>query len=160
MAGRTMWVGLAGCSAALFAGAAYAATETGTLSVTATVQNGCALDGGSINFGAYTAGQNVALDAVGQIDFVNCNGTIRIELDGGGSANVNGRQLRSGANRLNYQLYKTSTRSDIWGTGTSAQSMQILSPQSGSMSVYGRIPGGQTVPSGAYTDTVNITMTF
>ncbi|WP_407925493.1 spore coat protein U domain-containing protein [Geminicoccus flavidas] len=30
----------------------------------------------------------------------------------------------------------------------------------GTIPVYGRIPGNQTVPAGNYADTVNVTLTF
>ena len=36
----------------------------------------------------------------------------------------------------------------------------LIGTQSGSVTVYGRIPAGQVVPEGTYTDTVNITLTF
>ena len=43
---------------------------------------------------------------------------------------------------------------------TSGKDMQLFVPQSGTVDVYGRIPGGQTVAPGSYTDTVTITLTF
>ena len=46
------------------------------------------------------------------------------------------------------------------GHGADAQVHILLGTQSGSVTVYGRIPGGQVVPDGTYTDTVNITLTF
>ena len=35
-----------------------------------------------------------------------------------------------------------------------------MGTQSGSVTVYGRIPASQVVPEGTYTDTVNVTLTF
>ncbi len=54
----------------------------------------------------------------------------------------------------------TPARTAIWGTGADAQVHVLLGTQSGSVTVYGRIPAGQVVPEGTYTDTVNITLTF
>jgi spore coat protein U-like protein len=154
-------VGLAGAAACLGpAGPGWAATDTDQLTVTATVQSGCALNGGTLNFGQYTSGQTTDLDVQGTINYANCNGNLSFELDGGGSGNVNARQMSSGANRLNYQIYRTSARNTVWGTGTQAQAVQLLTTQSGSVAVYGRIPRAQAVPAGTYSDVVNITLTF
>jgi spore coat protein U-like protein len=140
--------------------AAIAGTDTDTLTVTATVQSACALNGGAMAFGTYLSGQASNLDAVGQIAYVNCNGTLTLELDGGQSGNINDRTMVSGSNQLHYQLYRTSVRNAIWGTGSNAQQVQLLQPLSGNVSVYGRITAGQSVAAGTYTDTVNITLTF
>jgi spore coat protein U-like protein len=139
---------------------AAAATDTDQLTVTATVQSSCALSGGSLNFGHYVAGQPNDLDVTGTINYINCSGNLSFALDGGGSGSVTARQMRSGANRLSYQIYRNSTRTAIWGTGTDAHGVILLSPQTGSVQVYGRIPRGQAVPDGIYSDVVNITLTF
>jgi spore coat protein U-like protein len=137
-----------------------AGTDTDTLSVTATVLNACALNGGTMAFGQYLSGQTTNLDATGQINYVNCSGTLTFELDGGQSADVSNRVMLSGTSQLRYQLYRNSTRTSIWGLGTNAQQLTLLTPLTGKIDVYGRIPSGQTVPAGSYTDTVNITLTF
>lgn len=159
MSGRIVRL-LVSCCMLAAAGSARAATDTDQLTVTATVQSGCSLGGGTMNFGQYTAGQAVALDAVGEIRFTNCVGTLRFELDGGASANVNQRQMSSGSNRLNYQLYRNSTRSQIFANGSNSYTLQVLEPLSGTVDVYGRIPAGQAVAAGTYTDNVTITLTF
>jgi spore coat protein U-like protein len=145
---------------ALAPAAALAGTDTDTLTVTATVQSACGLNGGTMAFGNYLSGQTTALDATGQINYANCSGTLTFELDGGQSADVNNRAMVSGSNKLNYQLYRTSTRNAIWGTGTNAHQVQLLQPLSGTVTIYGRVLANQAVPAGTYTDTVNITLTF
>lgn len=139
---------------------ALAGTDTDQLAVTATVQSGCSLTGGTLSFGEYTSGQGTDLDAVGAINYVNCSGTLTFTLDGGLSGNVSGRQMRFGANRLSYQIYRNQTRNAVWGIGADAHGVILLTPQSGSIPVYGRVPKSQTVPDGVYTDTVTITLTF
>lgn len=144
----------------VFAASAEAATATATLTVTATVQNGCSIDNSSLSFGTYTAGQTSNLDGQGTIRVRNClNSQVTITLDGGSSGDVNNRQLASGANRLNYQLYKDPGRTQIWGNGQNAASMQILQDPA-NIPVYGRIAAGQSVPAGTYSDTVTITLNF
>ena len=139
---------------------AGSATDTDVLQVTATVQTSCSLSGGNLDFGTYTSGQPGNLDATGTINFVNCSGNLSFALDGGGGGNVNARYMQQGANRLFYQIYRNSVRNAVWGTGSESHNVVLLGAQSGSVPVYGRIPAGQTVPDGTYTDTVNITLTF
>jgi spore coat protein U-like protein len=139
---------------------ANSAQDTDVLTVTATVLSACALSGGTLNFGQYTSGQTTNLDVNGTINYVNCGGNLSFALDGGNSGNTNARQMSQGANRLNYQIYRNSVRNAIWGVGAEAQGVVLIGTQSGSVTVYGRIPAGQIVPDGTYTDTVNITLTF
>lgn len=146
--------------AVVLASPAWAGTATDKLDVAATVQTGCNLNGGSISFGQYTAGQTTALDAVGEVRYASCIGTLKIELDGGQSGSTTSRQMLSGSNKLTYQLYRNSNRDAIWGTGTNAHGVQLFQTLSGKIDVYGRIPAGQNVQPGTYTDTVNITMTY
>jgi spore coat protein U-like protein len=137
-----------------------AGSDTDQLMVTVTVQSGCRLNGGTLDFGSYNSGQPTDLDAVGIINIVDCNGDIVISLDGGGSGAVTNRQMRSGDNRLNYQLYRNPTRTAIWGEGSDAREITLLALQSAPIQVYARIPKSQTVPDGVYTDVVNITLSF
>jgi spore coat protein U-like protein len=146
---------------AMPAGLARGATATGQLTVTATVASGCALGGGQMNFGQYTSGQPGNLDVTGSIDYINCPvGILKFELDGGGSGNETNREMSSGSNKLKYQLFRDPNRTANFGSGTSAQQVQLLVNTSGKVSVYGRIPGNQNVAPGNYSDTVTITLTF
>jgi len=146
----------------LAAGSAEADTATGQLSVSATVRSGCALTGGTLDFGNYLSGQAAALDATGQIGYVNCTGVLTFELDGGQQGVVQNRAMTGNGASLAYQIYRSGTRNEVWGVGADALRVQLLSatPTSGSVPVYGRVLGGQTVPGGTYTDIVNITLTF
>lgn len=142
---------------------AGAGTDTGLLSVTATVESSCALDGGTLSFGTYLSGQNGNLDAAGSISYVNCPpGTITFELDGGFSGDIANRVMLNGGSELKYQLYRDPARAAVFGTGANSQSVLLLGPGtlSSTLPVYGRIPGNQGVAAGAYSDTVNVTLTF
>ena len=149
-------------SLALSASVARAGSDTGQLSVTATVQNGCHLDGGSLNFGTYTSGQATNLDVNGTIRYTNCIGTLTFSLDNGLYANGGQRQMASGSGRLSYQIYKTAQRDTILGPGGGTTSVGITSgtPLTSQVDIYGRIPANQIAPTGSYSDTVTITMTF
>jgi len=153
---------LAAAVLAVTAAPAFAAgTDTDVLTVRVTVQEACTIAGGTLDFGTYNSGQQAALDAEGTISYNSCAaGTISIALDGGSANSVNNRRMASGDSQLAYQLYRNSSRSNVWGTGEQALAQVLLVPDSGSIPVYGRIPGGQNVPGGNYTDTVTVTLTF
>ena len=144
----------------LLGGTALAETDTATLSVTARVESGCSLVGGTLEFGVYESGQADDLDAQGTISYINCAGTLTFELDGGQSGDVNNREMTSIDDELTYQLFRNSSRTAIFGQDSQAQQLQLVQPLSGTIDVYGRIPGDQVVSVGDYSDTVNITLTF
>lgn len=139
---------------------ARAGSDTDQLTVTATVLSACSLSGGTLSFGTYTSGQTGNLDVNGTINYVNCSGSLSFTLDGGGSGNINARQMSAGSSRLNYQVYRNAARNAVWGTGADAHGVVLIGTQSGAVTVYGRIPANQVVADGTYTDTVNITLTF
>ena len=141
---------------------ALAATDTATLTVTASVAAVCNVQSATLAFGTYDpAAAN--LDASTTINLTCTPGTnYDIGLDGGGSGNVSARQMANGgASTLNYGMYQDATRTINWGdtvgtdtiTGVGAGGLQ-------SHTVFGRIPTGQFVATGAYNDTVTITVTF
>lgn len=142
--------------------AASLAAETDVLTVQVTVQEACSIAGTTIDFGTYTGGQQAALDAQGAITYNSCAaGTLTIALDGGTAGTVASRKMGNGSgSNINYQLYRNSARSQVWGTGGDAQQIVLLESGSGSVPVYGRIAAGQSVAAGSYTDTVNVTLTF
>jgi spore coat protein U-like protein len=146
--------------AALGLGVPLAASADDQLLITATVQAGCALAGGALNFGSYTPRQVTDLDATGQIKYVDCLGDLVIELDGGQGGAVRSRYLSSGNSRLPYQIYRNPGRTAVWGTGNEATTVRLLGVQSGHVDVYARIPRGLDAEPGNYTDVINITMTF
>ena len=125
------------------------------------MQEACSITGGTLDFGTYNSGQQADASAEGSISYINCAaGTLDIALDGGTSGDIQARQMANGDSTLQYQLYKNSAASQVWGTGSDALQQQLLVPGSGDIAVYGRIPGGQNAPAGTYTDTVNVTLTF
>jgi spore coat protein U-like protein len=156
---RRLLVAASALGAVLAPPCARAGTDTDQLAVSATVVSSCSLSGGTLSFGQYVSGQTTDLDVGGTISYVNCSGTLGFALDGG-AGSVAGRQMSSGANRLNYQIYRNSIRSAVWGSGADAQGVTLVGTQSGTVAVHGRIPRGQAVPDGTYTDVVNITLTF
>ena len=81
------------------------------------------------------------------------------------SGTIASRQMASGANRLNYNLYRDSGRSLVWGqtSGTDTVTITItnisnFTSKTGTFTIYGRVPALQNVPAGAYSDSVQMTV--
>jgi spore coat protein U-like protein len=146
---------------AVVAGPAAASTATGNLAVTVEVVSTCKVGTASLDFGTYGTGQTADLKAEGRIAYEGCGtGQLRVELDGGASGRTNARTLVNGAgDKLVYQLYRDNARTKVWGTGSNALAFRP-SASTGSLTVYGTIPGGQSVPVGRYNDSVLVTIDF
>lgn len=152
---------------ALWGTASLAATTTTTFGVSATIVDSCSVSATALGFGNVdpVSLAGTAVDATTTVDVTCANGTAYdVGLDAGtaSGATVTTRQMTSGANTLNYALYSDSGRTTNWGntvatdtvTGTGDGTAQ-------SLTVYGRIPSGQgTVPTGAYSDTITVTVTY
>lgn len=143
--------------------ATYAATETGSIAVSAEVAASCTLSTSPLAFGSYTATDD--LDATTDLSLTCSSGTtydIALDVGTGAGATAAVRVMEDGsANPLNYALYNDSGRTQTWGTteltdtvaGTGTGSAETIT-------VYGRVPQGQYQPVGNYTDTVNVTVTY
>lgn len=92
-----------------------------------------------------------------------------VVLSTGGATSFSPRQLAWLTNRLNYNLYKDASYSQIWGDGTGGsttvtggihQSGLLVTSVTVNIPVYASIPASQNVPSGAYTDTVTVTVNY
>jgi spore coat protein U-like protein len=90
---------------------------------------------------------------------------ITIAITKGGSSSFNPRTMIFGSSHLNYNLYLDSAYTQIWGDGTGgtvtkSDNIGGLLGSSISYTVYGRLPGGQNVPAGVYSDTVFVTVIY
>ncbi|MCE5232342.1 MAG: spore coat U domain-containing protein [Mizugakiibacter sp.] len=153
---------------------AQAGTASGSFNVTASVVPSCkVVSTADIAFGNYDpadANNTTALDAAGNVT-VRCtkNTPAAVTLNQGNNAAAGStcaapsRQMAdSGSNRLGYAIYKDASRTQAWGCDATNQasftSAGIASPAT--LDTYGRIPAGQDVPAGSYSDTVAVTVTF
>jgi spore coat protein U-like protein len=80
-------------------------------------------------------------------------------LNGG---SVTNRQMMGNGVPLNYALYQDTNRSTNWGNTSGVDT--IASTGTGgtqSMTVYGRVPNGQTtVPGGVYSDIITVSVYY
>ncbi len=118
----------------------------------------CSVSPQSVIFGDYDPLTVAALDGVGNVN-IDCDvqTTFIVSLSAG-NGGISDRRMNAGAGQLHYNLYKDAARIFIWGDGlvpsVSATGINVDLP------VYGRIPGGQNVPTGLYLDSITVTVTY
>ena len=138
-------------------------TATSNLAVSATVVDACTIDPAVLSFGNYfrTAPVTVSADIT-----VHCTqGTILwIGLGLGNNPSGAVRRMVNGGAFLEYELYRENTHTDVWTDAVPAPAYHETAVLPGlndfTQTVYGRIPAGQLVSSGAYSDTVLMTVHF
>jgi spore coat protein U-like protein len=126
----------------------------------------CTISATSVNFGNYNVYNGSDIDSTGTVTY-RCNSfafNITVGLTRGASATFNPRQMRKGAEVLSYNLFRDASRTTVWGDGTSGTSVySIFNPPNNSnvnLTVYGRLPAGQDVSAGAFSDTVTAVINF
>jgi spore coat protein U-like protein len=147
-------VAIAALACALHASSAFAQAPSCTISTT------------PVSFGNYNVFNAAAVDSTGRVTY-RCNGTaanISVSLSKGLSTTYNPRQMSKGAERLSYNLYRNAARTTIWGDGTGGTQVYTrANPPNNSnvnVTIYGRVPAGQDVSAGNFTDTILATINF
>ncbi len=149
---------------------AEAATATNSANNTATVNAACQTPTtATLSFGNYSPLANTTADSTTTIN-IKCTNTTSITsvaLSSGSSGNVSARQMQmTGAtsNKLNYQLYMDSARTQVWGTSGSNLYTGLTGAglnTNVTLTVYGTILAGQqTAKPGSYSDTITVTFTY
>jgi spore coat protein U-like protein len=147
-------------------GTALAGTQSTPMTVSATVTANCTITAGTVAFGNVNALSGTNYDATGTLSIACTNGSpwsATASVGGGAGATFATRRMTSGASTLNYTLYTDSGRATVWGDGTGTTGTVGGTGTGGtqSVTVYGRVPSGQTsVAAGAYSDTVTVTITY
>lgn len=83
-----------------------------------------------------------------------------VTLSTGQSNNYATRFMKSGTNRLNYNLYTNVSRTVVWGNGTGGSSVMKADKNTTTLTIYGLIPSGQDAAFGSYQDTITATVEF
>lgn len=151
---------------------AQAGTATANLTVQITVTASCTINAATLDFGS-NAGTALAasnIDASTTVSVTCTNGSpYSIGMDNGSNASSTQRRMKSGTNFLNYNLYVDAGRTNAWTTAASnsactSASSCYLGTGSGSsqaVNIYGRVPSvGSAPPTGSYSDTVTMTITY
>ena len=130
----------------------------------------CSFGVSNMNFGSVDTLSSSQTNSTATIN-MNCSGIAgqrilicaHLAAGTGGASSATARQMLSGANSLNYQLYSDSARSVVWGSYAWAYASRppalALTPNAsgsatGSATIYGGAFGSQgTVPPGTYLST-------
>ena len=144
-----------------YASTANASTAQASLSVNATIQSSCIIAAAPLNFGPYNSTQ---LDGSTQLT-VTCTNTTPYTVSlnqGTNGTSVTARKMKdAGTDLLNYSLFSDTGRTVNWGnTGASDEVSGTGNGNAQTLNVYGRIPGGQALIIGTYSDTVTATVTY
>mgnify|MGYP001121486766 FL=1 len=139
----------------------------------------CAVVGTPLAFGAYTSPGGAQLDTTSTLTvtctpdylLLTCRTDYTVKLSTGIAGGYAPRQLASGANRLDYNLYTSAARTTVWGDGTGGTStvpgtintsllLLVCLAGNNNHTVYGRIPASQNVAAGLYSDTITVTVSY
>ena len=129
----------------------------------------CTVSATGINFGAYDVFVATPLDSTGTVT-VTCDQAPPADIvvaigPSGTSGAFIPRQMRSASSpdRLNYNLFTNAGRSTVWGDGAAGTSTVFLKNvkknRPAVTTIYGRIPAGQNVSVGSYSDSLTVTIT-
>ena len=151
----------------------FAATDTDSLGVSASVTATCTIVAAPVAFGAYDPTSGTDLTAEGSVTVLCTNGTAGTITLGQGTAAVGdipGAPVRrmsggaAGAGRMGYFLYSDESLTTVWGNTAPTGVAHSGDGTSTEIAVYGEVPAGQNIMAGsggtAYADTVVATITF
>lgn len=131
----------------------------------------CTVSATGVAFGPYDVFASAPLDSTGTVT-VSCDEVpppdVTIEIGpSGGSGGFNPRRMghASRPDRMNYNLFTDPSRSAVWGDGTAGTQTVFLKRVKRQKppvvtTIYGRIPPGQNVSAGGYSDTLTVTITW
>jgi len=120
-----------------------------------------------LSFVNYLSTAGAPLDTQGSVSY-RCDAQltpITIDLSAGGASSALSRRMVGPSSAtLAYNLYLDAARLLVWGNGLSGTSrygpLLPVNAVDVTVPIYGRIPAGQAVPAGSYSDTVVVTFTF
>ena len=125
----------------------------------------CTITTTGVTFGPYDVFDSAPVDSTGVVRY-RCSGntnSFTIAIGRGSSATFTPRTLMNGSETMNYNLYLDATRTSIWGDGTGGTAL-FTDPNPGGRAVnvpiFGRIPAGQDVAAGTYSDAIVVTIQF
>ena len=142
-----------------------AATVLLLLCVASDAEANCSISTTGVNFGVYDVFASVPVDSTGSVRY-QCSGStgnIAITISQGASGTFNSRAMMVGSDALTYNLYLDAARTTIWGDGTAGTGLFTLPNVTGkpvTLTIFGRIPAGQDVAAGSYSDSVLVTIQF
>jgi spore coat protein U-like protein len=164
-----MSAGLAAVGVSLLAGQVSAAANA-DLEVGATVAANCTISTAPVAFGSYDPVAGATIDLNGTVTVACTTGSATtitlgqgLNADNGSSEDAPLRRMEHTVTAdtfLSYQLFTTAGRNVVWGNTLATSVAHEGTGTTVGISVFGRLPSGQNVPVGTYSDTVIATVTF
>lgn len=146
------------------AGSVWAATDTTTFTVTATVSDACSVEATNLDFGAYDPNALTADEATSTVTATCTLGTnysIGLDAGGGTPSSTTRAMTGGGGDFLDYELYSDALRTTVWTDLAGANPVAATGTGlAADHTVYGQIPTGQNVSADSYSDTINVTLEF
>lgn len=132
--------------------------------VSATAVNSCNLSATDLTFGNYDPLKVSPTDASSVVTVTCTPGSgyiIGLDAGTGEGATVDTRRMTNGDSLLDYSLYRDAARNLVWGNNPGSDTAAGIGTGTPiDYTAYGRIPQGQAVQRGIYTDTVTVWVTF
>lgn len=133
----------------------------------------CNVTATGVTFGGYDALSSIPTSGTGDVS-VTCNIkgknkaaplTVTISVSAGNSGNFGQRTMThvSGTDVLNYNLFMDAGGSTVWGDGTGGSNNRVVNVTKESpfnAKIYGRIPAGQNIPVGSYSDLITVSIFY
>lgn len=118
-----------------------------------------------VSFGIYDPQAVTPVDTAGSIT-VECDRrepSATVTIGAGTSGNFAMRSLMNGSDTLQYNVFTDASRLQIWGDGSAGTGTIDVAPFPNrpiTLTIYGRIPPGQNVRAGNYSDTLIVTIEY
>jgi spore coat protein U-like protein len=167
---KTRILNLVAAALLFTAHAAVAASKSTTFNVSSSVSANCTISATDLNFGAYdpvVANKTTPLDVNTTVTVLCTKGSagVTVGLDLGSHAAAGSRFMASATDSLQYELYSDSAGGTVWSNGGAGLvTWPVFGPIGAGAgtphTVFGRVPAGQDVSVGSYTDVVTATVNF
>ena len=128
----------------------------------------CSISTVGVVFGTYDVFAPTVLTSTGSVT-IHCVGVgsgvapVSVGLSSGNAGSFQPRTMLRSGEPLNYNLTLDAAGTNIWGDGTGGSvhfSTSVSNNQTVNTTIFGRIPAGQDVSVGSYTDTIIATINF
>ena len=124
---------------------------------------GCTITSAAVVFPNYDVA-NAAPTTAAPLVQLSCNGNGAATISIGASSvsgSIPSRQMKHATlpDRLNYNLYTSSGYTTVWGTAAGSTYTIASIKTTDTATIYARIPAGQDVSVGSYSDTVTLSIT-
>lgn len=138
--------------------AGYAASDYNTMTVGGVNSTICGINAGKMNFGVFSLPNAAVINAQTAI-YVKCTNALpyTVTLSKGNSGDFALRRMGSSPNKIDYNIYRDSARTLIWGDNTGGYSgvSETGNGNQQTHTAYARMPALQaSIAPGSYVDTI------